>query len=167
MPLVISDLPPSEWPLSQEGLADAEALASQLDFQAGTRVVSSDELKAKQTAQVFSKEVVIDPRLREVGRSWVEGDYQATARRWLEGEQVDGWESQSHAVERMIETVSEAAHRFGSGVCLVSHGLAISVLVADLTGVDRVEFWSRLRFPDYVAIDSRSSPVSLERGGAS
>lgn len=166
MPLVSSDIPSREWPLSQGGRSDAEALAGQLDFPAGTTFVSSDELKAKQTAEAFATEIVIDPRLREVGRPWVEADYEATARRWLEGEHVDGWESQSDALGRMTEAASEADTRFGSGVCLVSHGLAISVLVADLAGVDRVEFWSQLRFPDYVTIDLRFSRVSLEHGGA-
>lgn len=166
MPLVSSDLPSREWPLTEAGRRDAEALARQLDFASGTPVVSSDELKAKQTAEAFSSEIVVDPRLREVGRPWVEGDYEATARRWLEGEHVDGWESQSDALGRMTEAANEADTRFGSGVLLVSHGLAISVLVADLTGVDRVEFWSQLRFPDCVTIDLRVSPVSLEHGGA-
>lgn len=166
MPLVNNDLPSREWPLSELGLRDAKALAGQLDFPAGTSVVSSDEVKAKQTAEAFATEIVIDPRLREVGRPWVEGDYEATARRWLEGEDLDGWETQSDVVKRMIEAVNEADTRFGSGVCLVSHGLAISVLVADLAGVDRFELWSQLRFPDYVTIDLRFSPVGLEHGGA-
>lgn len=167
MPLVSSDLPSPEWPLSEAGRSDAEALARQLDLPPGAPVVSSDELKAKQTAEAFSTEVVVDPRLREVGRPWVEGDYEATARRWLEGEHLHGWESQSDALGRMTEVTNEVNTRFGSGgVVLVSHGLAISVLVADLTGVDRVEFWPQLRFPDCVTIDLRVSPVNLEHGGA-
>lgn len=166
MPLVGSDLPSREWPLSEVGRSDAKALARQLDFPSGTPVVSSDELKAKQTAEAFATDVVIDPRLREVGRPWVEGDYEATARRWLEGEDLEGWEPRSDVVKRMIEAVNEADTRFERGVCLVSHGLAISVVVADLAGVDRVELWSQLRFPDYVTVDLRCSPVSLEYGGA-
>lgn len=164
--LASSDLPSREWPLSEVGRSDAKALARQLDLPSGTPVVSSDELKAKQTAEALAAEIVIDSRLREVGRPWVEGEYDATARRWLEGEDLEGWETRSDVVRRMIEAVDETDARFGRGVCLVSHGLAISVLVAELAVVDRVEFWSRLRFPDCVTIDLRCSPVSLEYGGA-
>lgn len=60
----------------------------------------------------------------------------------------------------------EVAARSGSRVCLVAHGLASSILVADLADVDPVEFWSELRFPDYVEIDLRWSVASLEHGGA-
>lgn len=165
LPLVNGDIASRDWPLSSQGRSDAEALASQLDLPAGTSVVSSDELKAKQTAEAFSSEIVIDPRLREVRRPWVDGDYESVARRWLKGERLDGWETCSDVRRRMTEVADEVAARSGSIVYLVSHGLAISILVGDLADVDPVEFWSELRFPDYVKIDLRSSVASIERGG--
>lgn len=128
--------------------------------------MSSDELKAKQTAEAFSNEIVTDSRLREVGRPWVEGDYESTARRWLEGERLREWEPRLDVVRRMTEAVTEAKALPGSRVCLVSHGLAITVLIADLIDADPVELWTQLQFPDYVTIDLRSSVVSIERGGA-
>lgn len=166
MPLVSRDTVSRDWALSEAGHNDAEALASQLDFPAGTPVVSSDELKAKQTAEAFSDEILVDPRLREAMRPWVDDDYESVARRWLGGEHVDGWESRLDVVRRMTEAVNEATALPGSRVCVVSHGLAISVLVADLSGVDPVEFWTELRFPDYVKIDLRSTVASIEHGGA-
>ncbi|HUG08053.1 MAG TPA: histidine phosphatase family protein [Acidimicrobiia bacterium] len=166
LPVVDRDSAPQDWPLSDQCRSDAQALARLLDLPADTHVVSSDEVKAKQTAEAFSNEIVIDRRLREVGRPWVEGDYESVARRWLEGERVDGWESRSDVVGRMTEAVEEAIARFGSGVCLVSHGLAISVLVAGLADVDPVEIWSQLRFPGYVAVDLSFSPARVELGGA-
>ncbi len=141
-------------------------LASQLDLPAGTPVVSSDELKARQTAEAFSTQIVIDRRLRETGRPWVGNDYESVARRWLEGEHVDGWEPRSDVVGRMGEAVNDTAASAGTAVCLVSHGLAISVLVAGLADVDPVEIWSQLRFPDYVAVDLSFSPARVELGGA-
>lgn len=165
MPLVSRDTVPRDWALSGASHNDAEALASQLDFPAGTPVVSSDELKAKQTAEALSNEILVDPRLREATRPWVDDDYESVARRWLEGEGVDRWESWLNVVRRMTEAVNEAKALSGSRVCLVSHGLAISVLVADLSGVDAVEFWTDLRFPDYVKIDLRSSVARLAPEG--
>lgn len=166
LPLVSGDIAPRDWPLSSLGLRDAEGLASQLDLPPGTPVVSSDELKAQQTAEAFTSEIVLDPRLREARRPWVDGDYESVAHRWLEGKHLDGWESCSDVRRRMREAATEAGSRFGSGACLVSHGLAISVLVADLADVDPVEFWSELQFPDFVQIDLRSSVASIERGSA-
>jgi broad specificity phosphatase PhoE len=167
LPVVDRDIAPQEWPLSDQGRSDAQALARQLDFPADTHVVSSDELKAIQTAGAFSHEFVVDRRLREVDRPCMEGD-ESVARRWLAGEGVDGWESRSDVRRRMGEAVAAAATRAETGVCLVSHGLAISVLVADLAEVDPVEFWSRFRFPDYVMVDLGAfSSASLERGAGS
>lgn len=166
MPLVSGDIASRDWPLSEAGRTDAEALARQLDLPAGTPVVSSDELKAKQTAEAFSHEIVVDSRLREVARPWVEGDYESVARRWLEGERLREWEPRLDVVRRMTEAAGEANALPGSRVCLVSHGLAISVLVAGLIDADPVEVWLQLRFPDYVTIDLRSSVSSIERGGA-
>lgn len=165
MPVVDRDSAPQDWPLSDRGRSDAQALARLLDLPGDIHVVSSDVVKAKQTAEAFSNEIAIDRRLREVGRPWVEDDYESVARRWLEGERVDGWESRSDVVGRMTEPVEEATSRFGSGVCLVSHGLAISTLVADVDGVDPVEVWSRLQFPDYCVMElGPVSPASFERG---
>lgn len=165
MSLVSKELASQDWPLTTEGRREAAMLANELDLPAETHFVSSDEVKAKQTAEAFSNEILIDRRLRGAGRPWVEGDYESVARRWLEGERVDGWELRSDVLRRMTGAASEAVTRAGTDVCLVSHGLAISVLVADLAHVDPVEFWSQLRFPDYVTIDLRSSAVRLERGG--
>ena len=162
--VVDRDIATNGWPLSDQGRSDAEALARLLDLPADTHVVSSDELKARQTAEAFSSEIDIDRRLREVDRPWVEDDYESVARWWLEGERVDGWESRSDVVGRMTEAVEEATSRFDSGVCLVSHGLAISILVSEFDGVDPVEVWSQLQFPDHVELGS-VSPASFERGG--
>lgn len=112
--VVDADTPPRGWPLSDQGRSDARALARQLDLPAETYVVSSDELKARQTAEAFSHEFVIDRRLREVERPWVEGDYESVARRWLAGEGVDGWESRSDVIGRMRAAVN-AANRRGAG----------------------------------------------------
>lgn len=166
MPLVSRDVASRDWPLSAAGRSDADALVSRLDLPAGTPVVSSDELKAKQTAKAFSTEIVIDPRLREVGRPWVDSEYESVACRWLEGESVDGWEPRSDVLRRMTEAAEEAVSRTATDVCVVSHGLAISVLVADQADVDPAEFWSQLQLPDYVEIDLRSSAARLECGDA-
>lgn len=165
MPIVDRRVSPGNWTLSEKGRRDAETLAGRLDLPGDALVLSSDEVKARQTAETFSKAFAVDPRLREVDRPWVEDEYERIARRWLRGEDAARWEPQASVVRRMVEVMGEANTR-GSTVCVVSHGLAISALMADLADVDPVEFWSQLQFPDSVTIDLPFSTGDLERGGA-
>lgn len=152
-PIVDEQTPSRYWGLSEEGHRDAEALAARLDLSAGTAVLSSDEIKARETAEAFADVFVLDRRLREVTRPWVDGDHQGVARRWLAGEEIAGWESRPAVVTRMTEAVDEAIGRGGSTLCVISHGLSITVFVSALTDVDPVVFWSNLEFPDCFRLD--------------
>ncbi|MFP3882026.1 MAG: histidine phosphatase family protein [Actinomycetota bacterium] len=165
MPIIDRQVPSNRWSLSDEGRRNAETLARRLDLPGDTLVVSSDELKARQTAEAVSQSFAVDPRLAEVSRPWVENEYEITARWWLQGEDVAGWEPRASVVRRTTEALGEATTRTGSTVCVVSHGLAISTLVGEVTGADPVEFWAQLQFPDSVIFDLRSfSSASSERG---
>lgn len=165
MPIVDRQVPSTRWSLSEESRRDAETLARRLDLPGDALVVSSDELKARQTAEAFGQSFAVDPRLREVTRPWVEDEYERIARRWLQGEDVGGWEPRASVVRRMTNAVGEVTTPATSTVCVVSHGLAISTLVGEVTGTDPVELWLQLQFPDSVTFDLRSfSLASSERG---
>lgn len=153
MPVVDDRASPREWVLSEDGRRRARALASRIDLPADALLVSSDEAKAKETAQELAEEFTVDQRLREVTRPWLSTDYERVARRWLAGEDLDGWEPRSDVVERMKQAVDEAFGWVQATVCVVSHGLAISALMAELSDVDPGRLWSKLGFPDSVTID--------------
>lgn len=143
-----------QWPLSDEGHRAARRLAERLRHSENVYVVSSDEVKARETANAFSNQLIVDPRFREVERPWTDGDYESVARGWLRGERVEGWESHEAVRNRMGNAVEEALDRaLDSRIFVISHGLAISEYVADVTDVDPVSFWSNLRFPDARAVD--------------
>lgn len=117
-------------------------------------VVTSEEKKARETATIIGLrrqlKVEVDPRLREVDRpeTWDE-DYRAVAERYLATGSEPGWEPQDAAARRMGEAVAERLYRQDEGdVVIVGHGLAISLYVAAMTGVDVVDFWKKLAFPD-------------------
>ena len=143
MPEVVPGVAPHLWELGPEGRAAARDLAGRLE---GVRVVTSDEPKALQTAEEIAAahgaELVVDPRLREAARpaAWDQA-YHETARRYLAGEALEGWEPHADVVERF-----GAAAR---GDIVVTHGLALTLWLAVRGWVgESVEFWEALTFPD-------------------
>jgi broad specificity phosphatase PhoE len=125
--------PAHEWPLSLEGRDAARAL----ELPAGP-ALTSPEPKARETALLAGLDARIDERLREVARPWSD-DYATLVRRYLGGEEVEGWEPRAAALERLHAVLD------GFGGVAVSHGLAIS-LYAGLT----FDEWRALPFPAVV-----------------
>ncbi|MFV1981436.1 MAG: histidine phosphatase family protein, partial [Rhodothermia bacterium] len=82
LPVVQEAVSSRLWPLSDDGRRAVLELAGWLRLPAETYVVSSDEAKARETAEAFSDGVALDHRLREVSRPWIDGDYKSLARSW-------------------------------------------------------------------------------------
>jgi broad specificity phosphatase PhoE len=134
MPERVPGVPPREWHLGEEGRAAARTLAALLP--SGARIVSSDEPKAVETAEQLGGTVTVDPRLREVGRpsAWDDG-YRDTARRYIAGERLAGWETHDDVVERFRSAAT--------GDIVVTHGMAMTLYLSE-----GVRFWEALTFPD-------------------
>jgi broad specificity phosphatase PhoE len=144
LPEVVPGVAPHLWELGPEGRAAARALAARID---PTRVVTSDEPKARQTAEEIAAphgaEIVVDARLREVARpaAWDEG-YRDTALRYVAGEALAGWEPHEAVVARF-------AAACGAGDVIVTHGLAMTLwLASEGLVAARGPFWAQLAFPD-------------------
>jgi probable phosphoglycerate mutase len=140
------DRPASTWELSEEGRADAEALAHQLAPVA--RVLSSPEPKAVATAEPIARlsrvAVETDARLREVERADNAPTYDAhrdAVRRYLAGEPVDGWEPRDDALARFRAAVDDV-----DGAVVVTHGTVLSLFLG--YGFDE---WNRIALPDVIA----------------
>jgi broad specificity phosphatase PhoE len=154
--------PSASWYLSAEGRAAADALAASADWSSVTRLYSSPEPKAIGTAQRIAMRhglpLSIEPGLREVERPWSEGDYKALARRYLEGEAMDGWEPRREALQRVQAAVSSMETQSeGRDVAVVSHGLALSLLLRERLGLDgkaTARMWDQIRFPDLAILDT-------------
>ena len=109
-----------------------------------TRIISSDLVRAAQTAQIHSDhlgpEVNLDPRLREQNLGALEGrSYEET---WAVAARIDwsdptipvaGGESLMDVYDRMSAALSDLTR--GTTSVLVSHGDAIRAAVAYLRGV--------------------------------
>src|SRR5690242_10663679 len=125
--------PSHEWPLSEEGRDAARALV----LPAG-RALTSPEPKARETAALARLDATIDARLREVARPWTDA-YKTQVRRYLGGEDLEGWEPRTDALARLHAALD------GFDGVVVSHGLAIS-LYAGLS----FDEWRALPFPAVV-----------------
>ena len=123
-------------PLSREGEADAAAAAARLAGNGLTRAVSSDLVRAKQTAGILARalglgEVSVDPGLRErnVGewsgltRTVIEERWPGQLAAWRAGEleRPPGGETQAELDSRVMDALARVAD--GGGVPLVvTHG---------------------------------------------
>jgi broad specificity phosphatase PhoE len=151
-----ADVPSPEWGLTAEGREAARVLALRDEWLDLTLVASSPEPKARATAEPIAVAAALDLRierdLREAGRPWVDGDYGAVAGRYLAGEEILGWEPADEVRERMQRAVRVLAVEAGGPLAVVSHGLALSVLL----GLSPAE-WEALPFGEVVAVLDGSS----------
>lgn len=136
LPVVDDTVPRGWWPLTDEGQLAARQLASRLQLPRDELVVASEELKARQTAEAFSDKVNVDPRLNEVQRPWTDSRYRQLAQRWLQGQQVEGWESVRSAVDRMQEAVKNAVQKGEGSACLITHGLIMSAYLGTIADIE-------------------------------
>ena len=129
---VVDPATPSEhWVLSEDGLRAAAALELP-----ALPVLSSSEPKALATAKAAGWDARPDDRLREVTRPFHGDDYEAYVRRYLAGDEPDGWEPRAHALERLRAALD------GFDGIAVTHGLAIT-LYAGLS----FDEWRAMPFP--------------------
>ncbi len=152
----------SQWYLSPEGRAAAEALADEPRWANLRGLHTSPEPKAVATAQRIAARhglpIRIEPDLREVERrTWADAGYADLVRRYLRGEAVGDWESKAAAGRRVRACIDRivARHRT-SEVGVVSHGLVLTLYLADLLDLDGTaayDLWTRMRLPDVAVID--------------
>ena len=132
MTIVDRSRPSEEWVLSDDGRAAARALR----LSGAAR--SSSEPKALETARLAGLDATPDDRLREVRRPWSD-DYAADVARYLDGEDLPGWESRGDALARLRDALD------GYDGVAVTHGLAISLYLGY-----SCEEWRALPFPAVV-----------------
>jgi broad specificity phosphatase PhoE len=136
MTVIDPTTPSAEWVLSDDGRRAAAAL----DLPP-LPVLTSSEPKAIATAELAGWDAQPDDRLREVTRPFHGDDYEEYVRRYLAGEEPDGWEPRAHALERLHAVLD------GFDGIAVSHGLAITLY----TGLD-FDGWKAMPFPAVVQL---------------
>jgi len=166
-PVLDPDVPAPRWVLSDEGVRRCEWLAGALKAEGVSRLYSSMEPKALETAAIVSTRVglPVEPRvgLHENDRTGMgfveEQELQRLIREFFKRprDAVLGHETADAAFRRFalaIGGILGQAH--GRNVAVIAHGTVITLFVGAHNAVDRFAFWRELTVPSYVVLDSQS-----------
>lgn len=160
----------STWKVSNEGQVRARRMAEQLEDFEPEVILSSNEPKAKETAEIVASQLQLDIQivagLHEHDRSNVpflpHEVFQVSIREFFQkpDELVFGRETANQAYARFYQAVHSIlnANR-NKTIIIVTHGTVISLFVARLTGSSDLELWNRLGLPSFVAMDLHSNTL--------
>jgi broad specificity phosphatase PhoE len=173
VPEMETDRPAHTWRLSAEGRFRAQRLAAELRDFAPEVLVSSDEPKARETAEILAEQLNLDlqllPELHEHDRANVSflprHLFELSVHEFFQrpGELVFGRETADEAYARFYRAVHTVLdENRNQTVLVVSHGTVISLFVARLTGSSPLELWQRLGLPSFVAMDLHSSTLVVK-----
>lgn len=162
-PQIDPALPARDWLLSAEGHAAATALAERLAGHGIGKIISSDEPKARQTAEAVASTLnlplALDRDLREHERANVgylpRPDFEASiARFFAQPEQLAfGEETADQVFARFSAAVERGAGPNRGTIALVTHGTALTLYLARTIGIAPLPFWHSLTLPMAIAIE--------------
>jgi len=167
MPVIVPDVPPRTWVLSDDGRLAAAGLAEQLAAFDPVAIVTSTEPKAEVTGAIIASHFGLThstaPGLHEHERDIVPFDttemfHQRIQRLFAEPSVVVyGTESADAAHARFEGAVRSIADAQPAGtLVVVAHGTVISLLVARANGFDPFPFWRGLGLPSAIVVNRAS-----------
>jgi broad specificity phosphatase PhoE len=159
-PLVDSQKPAESWKLSDDGRSAARLLAMQLTSQGLSIVVSSDEPKASETAQILASELKLSaqshPDLHEHDRSNVphmrSGEFISHVELLFRRphEVVLGQESAAEALERFQRAIDEIVAKHPErNIAVVSHGTVIALFIEKHSDRNGFAIWREMSLPSF------------------
>ncbi len=160
----------SEWDLAPEGLPLLEEMAALPHWAGACRIVSSTEPKALRTAEVLARRHGLPPvepldALRELHKaSFVPNHDEVMAAVFHHPERpaAEGWETAQAALARFAAAVGRLIAEAGEeDLIVVSHGTVLSLYVAHLRGLERVDpaEWRVIGMPDFCVVDTQEMRV--------
>ncbi len=163
LPEPIPGLDANQWHLSDEGRRRCDALAESVAPYAPKIIVTSQEPKAKETADLLASTLRVPveaaPNLHEHDRTGVpwlgQDEFEAAVRSFFDrpNDLVFGRETARDAGFRFSRAVEAAVARHPTGtIAIVAHGTVISLYVAGKTEVDPFPLWQRLGLPSLVVL---------------
>jgi broad specificity phosphatase PhoE len=152
-----------QWRLSEKGKASCAPLADALREQAPAIIVSSEEPKASETAQLIAKQLNVPtetaPDLHEHDRSNVphmrSGEFISHMELFFRraDERVLGRETADEALTRFESAVEAIVAKHATGnVAIVTHGTVLALFVADRAGKEGFQLWRQLQLPSFVVM---------------
>jgi isoleucyl-tRNA synthetase len=138
-----------KWPLTVQGIAQADAAGKELETAGITKIVASPFERTKQTAERVAKHlgisedtIVFDARLREFDFGDLNGDplepFTKLRRSLPYDEKLPGGESDQDAKNRFGEALYELeAEHTNETILIVTHGAGFEALAAVAAGADK------------------------------
>ncbi len=156
-------LPSKQWELTAAGCEAAEAMALAIQRFFPIEIVTSEEMKARQTGEILARnlgiEIRTDSRLNEVQRPWTSGDFRGDVLSYLGGDALEEWEPIDDVRSRMASALTSLPR---GHIAFVSHGTAMTVFLASMGLVEAASFWSDLLFPDaWLISESTAERIAL------
>ena len=163
MPEIEPDKPASDWKLSEVGRRHSELLASKLKEYSPDVIWSSREPKAIETAEIVADEfgvpVKIADGLEEHHRENVpflssKEEFEGAIERFFlcPDRLVLGRETANQARDRFAAAIDEVIDAGQADSIVVTHGTVVTLYLASVAGVRRMDFWRRLGLPSYVVL---------------
>lgn len=171
-PDIRPDAPPASWTLGEEGRAAVAALAGKLGRFAPMGLVSSDEPKAVETAQILGRAIGLEPR-RDAGLGEQRNEHGGFLERHLfEGliarmfehpdELILGEETGAAARERFAQALDrQMAMTPSGGLVVVSHGRVICLWAARTLGLDPMSLWRQLGLATALVIEEDAETFEI------
>jgi len=167
LPEIVEDLPSREWLLSEEGRRRAQILSCKLHYYLPEVVISSEELKAIQTAEIVANELRLPMKifenLHEHDRSKAaflsEEGFESKVQEFFNNpdELVFGSETANQSHDRFSSAVYPVLNKYKSqNIVIVAHGTVISLFVSRLNHLPEFSLWEGLGLPSFVVLDRQS-----------
>lgn len=164
LPIFQPEIPASQWRLSEEGLRRAALLPQHLSPYHPTRIISSPEIKAQQTAQIIASSLHL-PCLIKVGLHEHERPQAAgkTSREQFESlvaaffahpnQLVFGSESADQAYVRFSSAIDQLITAYPQEtLVIVAHGTVISLFISRNCFIEPFQLWRRLGLPFIIVL---------------
>ncbi len=162
-PEIVNGVSSTRWRLSAAGKANARKMAEALLQYTPAQIVSSEERKALETAEIIAAvaggAVSTAAGLQEQER----GVWPLMRREAFRARVIDilqqptralyGSESAEAAQKRFVETVQALLRRQKDGnLIIVTHGTVMSLFVAAFNALSAKAFWEKMGLPAYVVL---------------
>lgn len=163
LPIIQENIERQYWRLSEVGKQRADLVADHLARYSVQAVVSSNEMKAIETANAISSRIhrpfEVDERLREHCVDDEPFRSEPAFKRLVDNfferpdDVVFGSESANAAKRRMAAAITGIRRKYRTGdVVIVSHGRILSMYLARYLDLDPFELWKQLKSPSVVAL---------------
>lgn len=162
-PEVVPETPSEKWTLSEKGRTLCVPLAERLAAHAPAVIVSSEEPKAAETAQLVAERLGVPwrtaPGLHEHDRSNVphmrSGEFISMMELFFRkpAELVLGRETANQALARIEAAVREVVEANPEGnVAVISHGTVIALLLGGRSRRTPFEVWRAMGLPSFATV---------------